>query len=62
MRSWDESGKRKDYAYSNSQNPNVETRFQLMTTPHEFKMRLSSVSGTRSLMLPTKTVMTGPRN
>lgn len=46
--------------YSYSQKPNVDTRFQLITVPTAAKIFLIIGSGARSLMLPTKTVITGP--
>lgn len=46
--------------YSYSQNPKVDTRFQLITAPTAAKIFLIIGSGARSLMLPTKTVITGP--
>lgn len=46
--------------HSYSQKPNVETRFQLITVPTADNIFLIMDSGARSLMLPTKTVITGP--
>lgn len=46
--------------HSYSQKPNVETRFQLTTVPTVAKIFLIIDSGARSLIFPTKTVITGP--
>lgn len=46
--------------HSYSQNPNVETRFQLIIVPTVAKIFLIIASGARSLIFPTKTVITGP--
>lgn len=49
-----------DRTNSYSQKPNVDTRFQLITEPTVDKIFFIIASGARSLIFPTKTVITGP--